>query len=45
VYGSAFFVYNRLMQPFSKPFLPVPAQIALLKARGLTITDDGRATW
>jgi hypothetical protein len=32
------------MKPFSKPYLPVPAQIALLKARGLTITDDGRAT-
>ena len=32
------------MQPFSKPYLPVPAQIALLKARGLTITDDARAT-
>jgi abortive infection bacteriophage resistance protein len=32
------------MQPFAKPFLPVPAQIALLKSRGLAITDDGRAT-
>ena len=32
------------MQPFAKPFLSVPAQIALLKSRGLTITDDGRAT-
>jgi abortive infection bacteriophage resistance protein len=32
------------MKPFSKPYLAVPAQIALLKARGLTITDDGRAT-
>jgi abortive infection bacteriophage resistance protein len=32
------------MKPFSKPYLTVPAQIALLKARGLTITDDGRAT-
>ena len=33
-----------MMKPFSKPYLTVPAQIALLKARGLTITDDGRAT-
>jgi len=32
------------MKPFSKPYLTVPAQIALLKARGLTITDDCRAT-
>ena len=32
------------MKPFSKPYLPVPAQIALLKGRGLTITDDARAT-
>ena len=32
------------MQPFSRPFLPVSAQIALLRERGLTITDDVRAT-
>lgn len=32
------------MKPFSKPYLPVPAQIALLKGRELTITDDARAT-
>lgn len=32
------------MPPFSKPYLTVAAQIALLKARGLAITDDGRAT-
>jgi abortive infection bacteriophage resistance protein len=32
------------MKPFSKPYLPIPAQIALLKARGLAITDDARAT-
>ena len=31
------------MKPFSKPYLPVPAQIALLKSRGLAITDDIRA--
>ncbi|HTN71861.1 MAG TPA: Abi family protein [Methylomirabilota bacterium] len=36
--------YSWLMKPFSKPYLPVPAQIALLKGRGLTITDDARAT-
>ena len=33
--------YSWLIKPFSKPYLPVPAQIALLKARGLAITDDG----
>jgi abortive infection bacteriophage resistance protein len=33
-----------LMRPFSKPYLPVPQQIALLKSRGMAITDDGRAT-
>lgn len=32
------------MQPFSKPYLPVSAQVALLKSRGLAITDDDRAT-
>lgn len=32
------------MMPFSKPFLAVPEQIILLKSRGLTITDDIRAT-
>jgi abortive infection bacteriophage resistance protein len=31
------------MKPFSKPYLAVPAQIALLKSRGLAITDDIRA--
>ena len=42
--GRPSFFYSRLMKPFSKPYLPVPAQIALLKGRGLTITDDTRAT-
>lgn len=32
-----------LMKPFSKPYLSISAQIALLKARGLAITDDARA--
>ena len=32
------------MMPFSKPFLAVPEQLILLKSRGLTITDDIRAT-
>jgi abortive infection bacteriophage resistance protein len=32
------------MKPFSKPYLSVPAQIALLKGRGLSITNDDRAT-
>ena len=32
------------MTLFSKPYLPVSSQIALLKSRGLTITDDVRAT-
>ena len=31
------------MKPFSKPYLPVAAQLALLKGRGLSITDDSRA--
>ena len=31
------------MKPFSKPYLSVPAQIALLKSRGLAITDNARA--
>lgn len=31
------------MKPFSKPYLAIPAQIALLKSRGLAITDDTRA--
>ena len=29
--------------PYNKPHLPIPDQLALLKARGLEITDDGRA--
>lgn len=42
--------YSWLMKPFSKPYLTVPAQIALLKARGLLaakiigVLDDRRLT-
>lgn len=31
------------MKPFTKPYLTVAAQIALLKGRGLSITNDARA--
>ena len=31
------------MKPFSKPYFSVPEQIALLKSRGLKITNDARA--
>lgn len=30
--------------PYTKPHLPVPDQLALLKQRGLIITDDAKAT-
>ena len=42
--GRPYLFYRWLMKPFSKPYLRVPAQIALLKARGLTITESGAAT-
>jgi abortive infection bacteriophage resistance protein len=32
------------MKPFSKPYLTVPDQLALLRSRGMGITDDVRAT-
>jgi abortive infection bacteriophage resistance protein len=32
------------MKPFSKPYLTVPEQLALLRSRGMGITDDVRAT-
>lgn len=31
------------MKPFNKPAIDIPAQLALLKQRGLTIQDDGKA--
>lgn len=32
-----------LLMPFTKPAIDIDAQIALLRARGLTITDEARA--
>jgi hypothetical protein len=32
------------MKPFGKPYLTVPEQIALLRSRGMAITDPARAT-
>lgn len=31
------------MKPFTKPAIDIPAQLALLKQRGLTIQDEGKA--
>src|SRR5690349_1743582 len=32
-----------MRRPFSKPYLPVAEQIALLRSRGMQITDEARA--
>lgn len=42
VHGSAF-LYLPLVQPYTKPFLPVADQIARIQARGMVITDHGKA--
>ena len=42
VHGSAF-LYLPLVQPYTKPFLPVADQIARIQARGMVVTDKGKA--
>lgn len=43
--GSAFLhLRGRVMPQYSKPYLPVPDQIAKLKARGMVIEDEAKAS-
>jgi abortive infection bacteriophage resistance protein len=42
VHGSAF-LYLLPVHPYTKPFLPVADQIARIQARGMVITDHGKA--
>lgn len=41
--GAAFFVTEAAPSPFTKPHLNISEQLALLKARGLEITDEDKA--
>jgi abortive infection bacteriophage resistance protein len=42
VYGSVFF-FVRASVPYTKPYLTLPAQIAPMKGRGMSISDDSLA--
>lgn len=42
VHGSAF-LYLQCVQPYTKPFLPIADQIARIQARGMVVSDPGKA--
>ncbi len=43
MYGSAFFCYMPCVAQFTKPFLDVRQQVAILTSRGMSITDLAKA--
>lgn len=43
MYGSVFVFGGTLTVPYTKPYLPPPDQLALMKSRGMVVSDDALA--